>query len=70
MSPRTRRVTVRAYNLRPGDVVAATGRTVEAVVTYPAAFSIDAFTDVSYIGVRLVDTVDTDTLVTVTRTYA
>lgn len=65
MVARSRRITVRAYNLRPGDVTVRYGHTVRSAIHYPGMWT-EAFIDVQYAEVPVIDTFDADTLVTVT----
>ena len=70
MGPRIRRVTVRAYNLRPGDIlVSAPDYIVEMAMHYPGTWN-EAFVDVSYTNGKSVNGLSPDGLFTVTRTYA
>ena len=66
MAPRTRRVTVRAYNLHTGDVPVTVGLPVLSAVVYRGGQ--DEWVDVMYSNG--LDILHPDDLVTVTRTYA
>jgi hypothetical protein len=67
MNVRSRLVTVRTYNLMPGDTPVTHGVPVASAATYRGLW--ESWTDVGYVdGTR--ETVHPDDLVTVTRQYA
>lgn len=70
MGPRIRRVSVRTYNLRPGDVYVANPTfIVESAVHYPGTV-LSAFVDIAYTNGRRYNGANPDAMVTVIRTYA
>lgn len=68
MNARVKRVTVRAYNLRPGDVMVNTGHIVESTVLYPGTV-FNSWVDIAFTNNDSAS-VNPDTLMTVTRNYA
>jgi hypothetical protein len=67
MNARVKRVTVRAYNLRPGDILVSNpDYVVDSAVCYPGTWN-EAFVDVAYTNGKRQNGAYPDAMITVTR---
>jgi len=69
MGPRVKRVSVRAYNLRPGDEWVNSRMTVESANVYPGMWKV-AFMDIRFTNGTQINGFDPDATITILRSYA